>query len=325
MRARAIDVRESIGRALSVTIFRADGKKLFPKGHLINEADLKLIEAEGVREVWVFELDEDEVGEDEAAIQLARVIGSGALEVRSAAGGRSNLFAGDACCVLVDSDLLKDINHSSSIAIATVWNWSYASPGQRVATVKSAPFAVKKDQLDGVLATAQARGPLIQGRPIHLPAVAVLYSDRDNGERARHLFERIMFQRLQRFAAGVSFVLSSQEQEEAVSHALAHLLRAKPTCVLIASTTAPAGPEDVVGRAMISAGCRIERFLAPVEPGSLLLLGYRDEIPVVAAPGCFRSPKTNVVDLILPPLLAKCPITAGEIASLGPVGLLTES
>jgi len=32
-------------------------------------------------------------------------------------------------------------------------------------------------------------------------------------------------------------------------------------------------------------GCHLEKFLAPVEPGNLLLLGYRDDIPVVSAPG----------------------------------------
>src|SRR2546421_3907983 len=46
--------------------------------------------------------------------------------------------------------------------------------------------------------------------------------------------------------------------------------RSKPSLVLVASTTAPAGPEDVVGRAMTYIGCQLERFLAPVEPGNLL-------------------------------------------------------
>jgi molybdenum cofactor cytidylyltransferase len=74
---------------------------------------------------------------------------------------------------------------------------------------------------------------------------------------------------------------------------------------------------------MVGAGCSIERFLAPVEPGNLLLLGYRDEVPVVSAPGCFRSAKPNVVDLLLPPMLARYRVSGWEIASLGHGGLLT--
>jgi hypothetical protein len=91
--------------------------------------------------------------------------------------------------------------------------------------------------------------------------------------------------------------------------------------VLIASTTAPAGPDDVIGRSMIKAGCQIERFLAPVEPGNLFLLGYKDDVPIVSAPGCFRSAKPNVVDLMLPPMLARYRVSRWEVACLGHGGL----
>ncbi|MBZ5609648.1 MAG: hypothetical protein LAP38_15410, partial [Acidobacteriia bacterium] len=107
--------------------------------------------------------------------------------------------------------------------------------------------------------------------------VAVLYTDPLSGDRARQLFENIMRQRLERLGASASFVLAALEDEAAVARSLQHLLRAKPTCVLVASTTAP---------------------------------------------GCFRSAKPNVVDLILPPMLARYRVSGWEIASLGHGGLL---
>jgi molybdenum cofactor cytidylyltransferase len=73
---------------------------------------------------------------------------------------------------------------------------------------------------------------------------------------------------------------------------------------------------------MARIGCHIERFMAPVEPGNLLLLGYKEEIPILSAPGCFRSAKLNVVDLVLPPMLARYRVTGWEIACLGHGGLL---
>ncbi len=160
---------------------------------------------------------------------------------------------------------------------ATAPNFSYARAGNRVATVKSAPFAVAQPELEAVVLIVKERGPILQARPIRSPAIAVLYMDPANGERARQLFENIMRQRLERLGAAASFVPSSIEEEGAVARSLHHLLRAKPTVVLIASTTAPAGPEDVIGRAMIRAGCQVERFLAPVEPGNLFLLSYKDD------------------------------------------------
>ena len=322
MKAQTIDVKQSTGRILCCTIFRAGGKKLLSKGHVISEEDARMLETEGMNEVWVTELEEGEIGEDDAVMQVASEIGCGSLEIRLAAGGRANLFATEACCVLVDDELLKQINCTASMAIATSSNFSYARAGQRVATVKSTPFAVGAPELEAVLSIVKERGPILQARPIRTPAVAVLYSDPGNGERARQLFENIMRQRLERLGAAASFVLSSVEEESAVARSLQHLLRAKPTVVLIASTTAPAGPDDVVGRAMARDGCLIERFLAPVEPGNLFLLSYKDDIPIISAPGCFRSAKPNVVDIVLPPMLARYRVSGWEVACLGHGGLL---
>jgi molybdenum cofactor cytidylyltransferase len=224
--------------------------------------------------------------------------------------------------VLVDDELLKQINCTASTVIATALNFSYAVAGQRIATVKSAPFAVAKEQLDAVIGILKERGPILQARPVRAPSVGILYTDPISGERARQLFENIMRQRLERFGVNANFVLSCTEDENSVARCMQHLLRSKPCVILVASTTAPAGPEDVIGQAMTKVGGQVERFLAPVEPGNLLLMSYKDEVPIISAPGCFRSAKPNVVDLILPPLLARYHVTGWEIACLGHGGLL---
>jgi len=322
MKALTMDVKQSTGRILSSTIFRPGGRKLLAKGHLLSEEDVHLLETEGLGQVWVTELEEGEVGEDDAVSQVAGEMGCGCLEMRLAAGGRANAFATEGCCVLVDEDLLRNVNCASSIVIATNTNFSFATAGHRIATIKSAPFAVAQSQLEAVIGILRERGPVLQARPIRSPSVAVLYSDPVNGDRARQLFESVMRQRLDKFGTSVSFALPVTEEEDRVTRSLQHLLRARPTAVLIASTTAPAGPDDTVGRAMLRAGCTLERFLAPVEPGNLLLLGYKDDIPIISAPGCFRSAKPNVVDLILPPMLSRYRISGWEIACLGHGGLL---
>jgi len=322
MKAQTVDVKVSTGRILCCTVFRPGGKKLLAKGHVISEDDIRILESEGMDKVWVTELEDGEVAEDDAVSAVAGEMGCGCYEIHAAAGGRANLIATENCCVLVDDELLRQINCTASVVIATSLNFSFAVAGQRIATVKSAPFAVAQDQLEAIGGMLNERGPIIQARPVRNPSVGVLYSDPLNGERARQLFENITKQRLDHFGLSPSFALSSVEDEGSVSRALQHLLRSKPALILIASTTAPAGPEDIVGRAMARVGAQIERFLAPVEPGNLLLLGYKDEVPIISAPGCFRSAKPNVVDLILPPLLARYRITSWEVGCLGHGGLL---
>src|SRR6202050_5647868 len=217
MKAKTVAVMESTGRVLCCTIFRAGGKKLLAKGQVISEEDARMLETEGMNQVWVTELEEGEVGEDDAVMQVATEIGCGTLEIRLAAGGRANLFTTEPCCVLVDEELLKQINCAASMAIATAINFSYARSGQRVATVKSTPFAIARQELEAMISIVKERGPILQARPIRAPAVAILYTDPVNGEPTRQLFENIMRQRLDRIGTTARFVLSSVEEEDAVA------------------------------------------------------------------------------------------------------------
>ena len=64
------------------------------------------------------------------------------------------------------------------------------------------------------------------------------------------------------------------------------------------------------------------KFSGSCRAWEFVLLGYKDDVPVVSAPGCFRSAKPNIVDLVLPPMLARYRVSGWEIACLGHGGLL---
>lgn len=322
MKAQTIEIQESTGRILSSAIFRPGGKKLMAKGHILREEDIRVLQSEGMERIWVAELEEGEISEDEAVCAVAGEMACGSYQIQLAAGGRANLMTTENCCVLVDDELLRQVNCTSGVVIATTINFSFAMAGQRIATVKSAPFAVSKSDFDGLIGILHERGPIIQARPIVGATAAVLYCDPVNGDRARVLFESVLRQKLERFGIRSHTSLAVLENEEHVSRGMQHLLRAKPSVVLVASTTAPAGPSDAVGMAMEKIGCQMERFLAPVEPGNLLLMGYKEDIPIMSAPGCFRSLKPNVIDLMLPPMLARYRVSTWEVACLGHGGLL---
>src|SRR5205807_9608194 len=48
MRAQTVDVKSSTGRVLCCTVFRAGGKKLLAKGHVISDEDIRVLESEGM-------------------------------------------------------------------------------------------------------------------------------------------------------------------------------------------------------------------------------------------------------------------------------------
>ena len=88
MKAQTVDVRSSTGRILCSTVFRPGGKKLLSKGHVISEDDVRVLQSEGMDNIWVTELEEGEVGEDDAVCAAAAEVGCGSYGAVPATGMR---------------------------------------------------------------------------------------------------------------------------------------------------------------------------------------------------------------------------------------------
>ncbi|MYC11447.1 MAG: hypothetical protein F4X59_15160 [Holophagales bacterium] len=94
--------------------------------------------------------------------------------------------------------------------------------------------------------------------------------------------------------------------------------------LILAGETAIQDRHDLAPTAIEAGGGSVICYGAPVDPGNLLLLAELDGTPVLGAPGCARSPKRNIVDLVLPRLLVGDRLTRRDITSLGHGGLLED-
>src|SRR5260370_12678595 len=171
MRAQTVDVKSSTGRILCCTVFRPGGKKLLAKGHVISDEDIRVLEYEGMECIWVTELEEGEIGEDDAVCAVASEMGCGSFEIRLAAGGRANLLATENCCVLVDDELLKQINCPASVVITTSLNFSNTVAGHSIPPVTRPPFAGAKVLLDALISILTDPGPILPPPPTRTPTV----------------------------------------------------------------------------------------------------------------------------------------------------------
>ena len=222
----------------------------------------------------------------------------------------------------MSEEAILRLNRCGFAVAATRVPWSIVPANERAATVKSRPFAVPRAEVDAWFQTRDVNTPAVALRPLpSAPRVSVIFSDPMSAARgAEHLSDAVR-QRLTRFNAVIT-TSAVLEEKNAVQAAIETQLRTTPDAILIASTHAPSGPEDPIGQAMQAAGAKLSCFMAPVEPGSLTLLGYRGATPILSAPSCFRNLRTNILDILLAPLLAGCMLTPGDFARLGPGGLL---
>jgi molybdenum cofactor cytidylyltransferase len=156
----------------------------------------------------------------------------------------------------------------------------------------------------------------------------ILSGSRGAREKVEASFANALAQRLDALGSHLERTDYASIDEEGGEDRLVELLRehrrAGYELLVLAGETAIQDRHDIAPRAVERAGGRVECFGAPVDPGNLLLLAELDGVSVLGAPGCARSPKTNIIDLLLPRLLVGDRLSRADVAAFGHGGLLED-
>lgn len=328
MKFGPVPLQAAAGLILGHNIAGLDGRRALRKGRTLSALDLAQLTALGRSTVYVAEMAADDVAEDAAGRRVAAAVAGSNLRCSGAASGRVNLAASVRGVLRVDASRLLQVNALPGITVATLASHSPVQARQLAATVKIVPFAVP-DALVRACEEVAAAQPLLWLDAIPARRAAIILSgSAPASARIIADFEPALRGRLEALGAtvnGVHFVaLEDEGGEAALAAMLRQQLDAGCEIILLAGETAIMDRADIAPRAVERAGGSIACFGVPVDPGNLLMLAYVGSVPVLGAPGCARSRKANIVDWVLPRLLAGDRITQAELAALGHGGLLEE-
>ena len=311
--------------AILVHSIRA-GKLTLKKGRRLSAGDAAALREAGHERIVAVRLEAGDIGEDQAAAQLAEALAGPNLALGRPFTGRCNLHARAAGLLVIDKARLDRINLiSEAITAATLAPFDVVAPKDLAATVKIIPFAVPRADLERCIAIAHDGGPLIRIAGFRSRPVALIQT-RLPGLKESILDKtlEIMNGRLASLGTGPATDVRCGHTVEAVTQAIADAKAGGAEMILIAGASAIADRRDVIPAGIERAGGTIEHFGMPVDPGNLLLLGRIGDLDTMGLPGCVRSPKLNGFDWVLQRRLADLPVSRGDIMGLGAGGLLKE-
>jgi hypothetical protein len=324
-----VPLDEAVGKLLAHNVAGSDGRPALRKGRPLTADDVALLRGLGRSVVYIAEPGTDDLDEDTAALRIAQAAMGPGLRLRGPGVGRANLLAAQAGVFRVDPSRLLRFNECEGLTIATLRAHTPVREGQVVATVKVIPFAVPATVVAAAEGIAASGEPLLKVDPLGARTVSLVLSGSTSArERLTRDLEPPLRSRLEALGASlraVAFVaLDDERGETALAEALLGQVAQGAEMILLAGETAIVDRHDIAPRAIERAGGDVVAFGAPVDPGNLLLLAYLGTVPILGAPGCARSRKDNVVDLVLPRLLAGDRLRRGDIAALGYGGLLED-
>ena len=299
--------------------------RIFKKGHILAPEDIVVLQNSGITGVIAARLESEDILEDEAASRISNAIAGLNIQIGNAFTGRCNLIADADGLINYDKVRLDELNLiDQSITVATLPPYTVVTPRQLIATIKIIPLAVPNNVLKKAEKIAGSGAPIISVSPFQKKRVGLIMS------RLPGMKESILDNTLKTVSARVATYGSEITDEIRVSHDQEEVKRAienmSSLCdiLLIFGASAVVDRHDVLPAAVESAGGSVDHFGMPVDPGNLLFIGQRGDLPIVGMPGCARSPKLNGFDWVLWRLLANIEVSPQDIMLMGSGGLLKE-
>jgi molybdopterin biosynthesis enzyme len=321
---KVIPVEEAVGLPLAHDITEIiPGKHkgpAFRRGHIVQAGDISKLLDVGKRHLYVMELDKDEVHEEDAARRLAKAAAGAHLLLTDPSEGRVNLVAEMSGLLKIDADLLYKFNSLGDLMMATLPSNRHVKKGEVVAGTRTIPVVVKEKLIQKAEALCKAH-PIVEilstpPRRVHL---IVTGSEVYSG-RIQDGFEPVVRKKLGEMGSELADKKLATDDPEQIATLIQDARNAGAELILVSGGMS-VDPDDKTPEGIRRSGARIESHGFPVLPGSMFLMAYLENTPVLGLSGCVLHDAFSAFDILLPRLLAGEKIARAEIMAMGHGGL----
>jgi molybdenum cofactor synthesis domain-containing protein len=323
---KAIPVTRAVGTVLAhdITEIRPGEFKgrAFKKGHRIREEDVCHLLRLGKEHLYVLQVSEDELHENDAAFALANALmGEGVAIQGEPREGKINLVADRDGLLTIDRDALLAFNMLGEVMAATLHTHTLVNKGQIVAGTRAVPLVVKKRIVDAAVAIGERAGKIIRVRHVGRPKVGVVITGNEvYSGKIKDAFAPVITKKVKEFGGKLIGVYYAPDNKTFITDRLRELLNAGAE-LLITTGGMSVDPDDVTRFAIRELGATDITYGSAVLPGAMFLIAYLGAVPILGIPACGMYAKTTIFDLILPRVLAGDRIGRRDVAALGHGGL----
>lgn len=295
----------------------------FRKGHVVQEEDIPLLLSMGKEHLYVWEMQEGMLHENEGAERLYQIAaGSDPLFAPTPVKeGKIEVIAQMDGLLLVDQARLKAVNALGELMIATRHGHLPVKKGDKLAGTRVIPLIIAEEKLNRAQELAGDR-PILSLHPFHAKKVGIVTTGSEVQKGLiTDTFTPVLVDKVAEYGGTVmGHTLPGDDSAAITADILA--LHEQGAELILCSGGMSVDPDDKTPLAIKNSGARVVSYGAPVLPGAMLMVAYLpDGTPVVGLPGCVMYAKRTVFDLILPLLVADVPVTAEDLAAMGHGGL----
>lgn len=321
---KVIPVEEAVGLPLAHDITEiVPGKHkgpAFRRGHIVRREDISKLLDVGKRHLYVMELEKDELHEEDAARRLAKAAAGPNLKSTDPSEGRVNLVAQISGLLKVDTELLYRFNCLGDLMLATLPGDRYVKEGTVVAGTRTIPVVVKEALIQKAEALCEGK-PIVTLLPMSPKKVHLVVTGSEVfSGRIKDGFGPIVTRKVAELGSTIESVKLAPDDPDVIAGDINSAKRAGADLILVSGGMS-VDPDDKTPEGIRRSGAKLETHGFPVLPGSMFVMAYLGEIPVMGLSGCVLHDPFTAFDALLPRLLAGEKITRADIMAMGHGGL----
>ncbi len=323
---KKITVEDAVGTNLAhdITEIRPGEFKgaAFQKGHTVCNEDICHLQKLGKNHLYLIDLEEGEIHENEAAAILARgLAGEGITWENNPREGKIGLHAARDGLLSVDTAALAAFNLIDEVMCATLHSHSLVKEGELVAATRPIPLVMKRAPVERAAAIAAGSGGILSVQALKTARVGLVITGNEvyNG-LIEDRFAPILTEKISDLGSRVIDVVFTPDDPVAIQGAIEAHLGAGCNLILLSGGMS-VDPDDVTRKGIREAGATEVHYGAAALPGAMFLVAYVRGVPLLGVPGCGLHHRVTVLDLVLPRILAGEHIGKNELAFVGHGGL----
>jgi molybdenum cofactor synthesis domain-containing protein len=323
---KTIKLKDAVGKKLAhdITEIRPGEFKgaAFNKGHTVCNEDLCRLQKLGKNHLYLIDLEDDEIHENEAAAMMAGALaGDGVGWKNEPREGKIGLKAERDGLLTVNTSALAAFNMIEDVMCATLHNHTLVKDGDLVAATRAIPLVMKRVPVERAAAIAGQNGGVISVRPLRQAKAGLIIT----GNEVYHgliqdRFAPILTRKLTELGCEVERVAFAPDDTEIIRQTICSHLELGCDMILLSGGMS-VDPDDVTRKGIRLAGADEIHYGAAILPGAMFLVAYIDNVPLIGVPACGLHHRVTVLDLVLPRILSGEHIGKKELAFLGHGGL----
>ncbi len=306
---KKIKVEDAVGLTLShdITEIRPDEFKgvAFQKGHTVKENDVCHLMRLGKRHLYILDLDENMIHEDEAVFELAKALaGPGIVYEDTPKEGKLQLKAAYNGLMKINVDALIEFNMVPDVMCASIHTNTPVRKGEKLAGTRAIPLVINREILNQAIEIAKTHGPIFEVKQYKTATARLVITGSEvyNG-LIDDKFEEIVKTKVESYGSKLAETIILPDDRQRIGKAVKQYL-SRDTDIIITTGGMSVDPDDVTRHAIKDAGVQEIHYSAAALPGAMFQLAYCNEIPIIGIPACGLYHEATVFDLILPRLLA---------------------